>query len=119
MKSPKIHPRFYPSTLILVLASQIPVPLFKKKISVAKETAPSGELARSSTAKKSSRKSSKVTACKQRASATQRGAQKAGKASWQGTQSWPCARSRSLRWGCGVCRRTRASPCQGYSVLIS
>lgn len=31
MKSPKIQPRFYPSTLILVLASQIPVPLFKKK----------------------------------------------------------------------------------------
>lgn len=31
MKSPKIHPRFYPSTLVLVLASQIPVPLFKKK----------------------------------------------------------------------------------------
>lgn len=66
-KSPKIHPRFYPSALILVFASQIPVPLLEKKISVAKETG-SRELARSDTANESSRKSRKVTNWKWRAS---------------------------------------------------
>lgn len=42
-KSPQVHPPFYPPALILVFASQIPVPpLMKKTPSVAKETQRAG-----------------------------------------------------------------------------
>lgn len=63
IKSPKVHPHFNPSALILVFASQFPVPpLKKKKKNLSCQGNPgSSELAGFSTTKKSYGKPVKVT----------------------------------------------------------